>query len=152
MAKRRKKRSSGRRRRVSGLGVDLQSILFGAAGAVGAKMLASKILPTMNPKIKSAALLAVGAFMAKRPNLRALGTGVAIGSAVQLAQDFGIVSGIGATPIVFRQNLNGFNTPQVPEIQGIGNPQNSPELALINGVGCAYDVDEALSGLYDNYS
>jgi hypothetical protein len=157
MAKRRKKTRTHRRRRVSGLGVDLQSILFGAAGAVGAKMLAAKLMPTMNSKIKSAALIALGAFLAKKPQFRALGTGVAIGGAVQLATDFGIVSGIGglgATPIVFRQGLNGTPMMQVPEISGVGNPQGSPELSLISGIGCDNDplYNIGVAGLYDNYS
>jgi hypothetical protein len=63
-----------------------------------------------------------------------------------------LIAGIGATPIIFRQGVNGYAIPQVPEIQGIGNPQGSPELSLINGVGCASTMDEGLSGLYDNYS
>lgn len=100
MAKKRKKASGRRRRRIGaiGKGAGIQSILGIVGGAVAAKYVTAKLLPNVDSKIKNAGVIALGAFVMPRVLKgelgKALGNGmVAVGGA-NLVSEF--LPGIGA--------------------------------------------------------
>ena len=100
MAKKRKKASGRRRRRMGaiGKGAGIQSILGIVGGAVAAKYVTAKLLPNVDSKIKSAGVIALGAIVMpkvlKGELGKALGNGmVAVGGA-NLVSEF--LPGIGA--------------------------------------------------------
>lgn len=100
MARKRKKSTGRRRRRMGaiGKGAGIQSILGIVGGAVAAKYVTAKLLPNVDSKIKSAGVIALGAFVMPRVLKgelgKALGNGmVAVGGA-NLVSEF--LPGIGA--------------------------------------------------------
>ena len=95
---RRRKKTSYRRRRVSGLGGGMLMKTLGViAGAVVANMVAAKI-PIGDSKVKAAAVVGLGIFF---PKLLKGGFGESIGAGmvatggVQLVSSLGLISGIG---------------------------------------------------------
>ena len=99
--RRRKKRSApSRRRRSSKMGAIGKSFIMDAAGLVAgayaARILTSsgKILPNLDPKIKSAAVIAVGTFFPKlvKGSLgKAIGDGMIAAGGLGLLQSTGLV-------------------------------------------------------------
>jgi hypothetical protein len=99
MAKRRKKRTSSRRRsRVGAVPGGLMDIVTITAGAVAGGLLSSKLLPNLDDKIKSAGLIAIGAFVfpkiVKGATGSNLGKGMAAAGALNLLKSTGVISGM----------------------------------------------------------
>lgn len=100
MAKKKAKKPTTRRRRRS-VGAVNKDLMIQAAGALGGyvvgTMLSAKIAPTMDKKIKGAAIAAVGVLLVPMVLKNSVGRGLAIGLAtsggVQLLQGLGVISG-----------------------------------------------------------
>ena len=144
MAKRKKvtKRPT-RRRRVSGVGSDFMKEAVGALGGyVVAKMLAQKIMPNLDDKIKGAALAGIGVLVIPKMISGALGKGLSIGLVVGggdlVLRSAGIISGIEDMMYVPYQ-INGAGIDQ--SVNGMGNNGINQMVAgagintSINGVG-----------------
>lgn len=104
MARKRKKATSRRRRRMGAIGkaANLQSILGIVGGAVAAKFVTARFLPNVDSKIKNAGVIALGALVIpkvlKGDLGKALGNGmIAVGGA-GLAAD--LLPGIGAVDTI----------------------------------------------------
>lgn len=99
MAKRKKQPAKHtRRRRVGGANSDVYVTIGGALlGFVGGKMLAAKVLPTVDDKIKGVGLAAIGVFGVPMVSKGALAKGVTIGMGIAggelLLQSTGLISG-----------------------------------------------------------
>ena len=99
-APRKTARRAYRRRRVSGIGkFDFTSIAGVMAGAIGGQFLDGlPFFSTLDPKIQSAIKIAVGAYapqMVKGEFAKGVGNGLVASGSVDLASDFGLVSGVG---------------------------------------------------------
>lgn len=103
MAKRKAKKTTTRRRRRIGAVALNKDLLTQAAGAIGGyvigQMVASKLAPTMDNKIKGAILAAAGVFGIPMVLKNTIGRGLAIGLAVaggqKVLQGFNVISGNG---------------------------------------------------------
>lgn len=136
--KRSKRKTTTRSRRVSGVGNELQILLAATAGAVGGKILQSKIT-SVNPKIVAGISAAAGLFLAKTSNplLKGVGIGLFTAGGTGLAQSFNLISGIGAPPIAFVRD-------STPLINGAGNMgAGYPEMNVVSGLS---------GGMYDDFS
>lgn len=100
MAKRRiaKKKTTRRRSRVGAIPGGITDVLSVVAGAAVAKIAASKIAPTMDAKIKNAALIVIGAVVLPKVLKNAMGKNIGLGMATAgglgLLSDFNVISGI----------------------------------------------------------
>jgi len=104
-------RRAYRKRRVSGIGkFDFTSIAGIMAGAVGGQFLDGlPFFSTLDPKIQSAIKIAVGAYapgMIKGAFAKGVGDGLIASGSVDLASDFGLVSGVG-------KYLHGMDVPAI---------------------------------------
>lgn len=94
------------RRRISGVaGSGMLSKVGGAlVGAVAGRMLAQKLFPTLDEKIKGAAIAAAGVFLVPKFIKGPMGEGLAIGMAVAggttLLQSTGLIAGMNS-PVMF---------------------------------------------------
>jgi len=93
-------RRAYRRRRVSGIGkFDVTSIAGVMAGAVGGQFLDGlPFFSTLDPKIQSAIKIALGVYapkMVKGSFAKGAADGLIASGAVDLASDFGLISGVG---------------------------------------------------------
>jgi hypothetical protein len=137
MAKRRKKRTTGRRRsrRMGAIPGGIGDVLTIAAGAVAGSILASKVLPNMDAKIKNAGLIAVGAFVfpkiVKGATGSSLGKGMAAAGVLGLLKDIapGIVSGMEDTISI------PFTVGEVPDNLSViaGDSVMAGDLAVLSG-------------------
>lgn len=100
MAKRKTggKKTTHRRRRVSGMDKDILTMAAGSiAGYVVGNMVGSKIAPTMDSKIKGAAIAALGIFVVPMAMKNSLGKGLAIGLATyggqSILKSLNVISG-----------------------------------------------------------
>jgi len=156
MAKKKRKSTSGRRRRVGAIkgGDFVKTVAIGALGAVAVGLIAKK-LPTSitaNTTLLNGGKLALGLLLSTRSNpmIKAAGVGIGIESAVSLLKGTGIIAGIGADSVTFRAmpparqpslingrvGRNAQASPQVSVINGLGrNAQDSPQVSVINGFG-----------------
>jgi hypothetical protein len=99
MARRKRKKTYARRRRMSGIGstkaMDMLAVIGGAAAG---SLLAQKLFPTMDEKIKNAAIAGVGAFLlpklVKGSMGSALGMGMVASGGIGLLKNFGVISGV----------------------------------------------------------
>lgn len=100
---RRKKRSSrkksyGRKSRMGAMGGDLMNAIGLVAGAAAGRIVATKLLPNMDSKIKNAGVIALGALVF--PKLIKGGLGSSIGAGMVAAgglgvlQDFNVIGAI----------------------------------------------------------
>ena len=105
MARRKKRSAPSRRRKSRKMGAIGKSFIMDAAGLVAgayaARILTSsgKILPNLDPKIKSAAVIAVGAFFPKlvKGSLgKSIGDGMVAAGGLGLLQSSGIVGAMDA--------------------------------------------------------
>lgn len=102
MARRKKSRKTSRRRsrRVGAIGKNFAMDALGlVAGAAAARVLTSsgKILPNLDPKIKSAAVIAIGAFFPKfiKGDLgKSIGSGMIASGGLGLLQSTGVLAGV----------------------------------------------------------
>lgn len=100
MAKRRKKTSRRRRSRVGAIkGGNLTNILGIVAGAVAGKLVAKKVLPNMDEKIKNAGVVAIGALgmpmLLKSELGKSIGAGmIAVGGAGLLGGFIPAIAGV----------------------------------------------------------
>lgn len=109
MPKRKKKTTTrSRRRRIGAVGGGTGMLLGVAAGAVVGRLLQSKVLPNVDDRIKSAGLVALGAFFPrfmKGPMGAGVGAGMVAAGAVGLASSFGIGADSYAIPVTIAGNL-----------------------------------------------
>ncbi len=139
MAKRRKAKTTYRRRRVGAIATGSIATFGGiAAGALLARIVGSKLLANMDPKISSAVQVAAGVLLAgqRSPMIKAVGFGMFGSGVISAGQSFSLIAGI---------NKSSYLQPVAPDemsvisgYQGLnylGNPQQSPELQVISGIG-----------------
>ncbi len=143
MAKRKakKKTTTRRRRRIGAVALN-KDLMMQAAGAIGGyvigQMVASKIAPTMDNKIKGAILAAAGLVVVPMVMKNTLGKGLAIGMAVaggqKVLQGFNIISGSG-TPLMIMP-AQGMGVRQIAG-SGINAMVNGRDgvSAMVNGGG-----------------
>ena len=112
--KRATKKSSYRRRRMSGVGAmgsQITGALYTIAGAVAAGAVTKFLPATMNEKLKAAVPVVVGIMLPKylKGNVGAgIGAGMVATGGLKLVQSFGILSGI----------AGGYAGYQVPQVAG----------------------------------
>ena len=93
------------RRRISGVGGDFMTKVAGAlVGYVGGKMLAGKLMPALDDKIKGAGIAAIGVLAVPRFIKGATGEGLSIGLAVAggdtLLRGTGLIAGMNS-PVMY---------------------------------------------------
>lgn len=139
MAKRRKTKTTYRRRRVGAIGAGSISTFGGiAAGALLARIVGSKLLANLDPKISSAVQVAAGVVLSgqKNPMIKAVGFGMFGSGVISAGQSFNLIAGINKSS--YLQPVNSEEMPVISGYQGLnylGNPQGSPELQVISGIG-----------------
>ena len=112
--KRATKKSSYRRRRMSGVGAmgsQITGALYTIAGAVAAGAVTKFLPATMNDKLKAAVPVVVGIMLPKylKGNIgQGIGAGMVATGGLKLVQSFGILNGIGG----------GYAGYQVPQVAG----------------------------------
>lgn len=130
MSKRKtKKKSSGRRRRVSGISGGASGMFMAAVaiagGAVVAEMVSSKVAPDMDEKYKGLALVAVGTvlpkFILKSELGKNVGAGMVAVGAVKALRSFGVISGVGGDYLELPVALNG-TSDNLNVIAGLEDP------------------------------
>lgn len=130
-----KRRTTTRRRR--SVGAINKSLLAKAAGAIGgyvaAEMLTSKVAPTMDAKIKGAAVIAIGLFGVPMLLKNEMGEGLALGFAVSgghtILKGMNIISGTRPMMLPYNQQRQ-IAGPGVPGfVNGAGVP------GFVNGAG-----------------
>ena len=140
MAKRKSKKSPSRRRRVGAVkgGENLTLILGGAVGGIATAMLAAKVAPQMDAKIKGA-VAAVAGFLvskSKMPLLKGVGIGMGISGVNTLVTSVMSPGAVGA--IGYGDGMAGFeaypNSPQLNTIAGFDQYPNSPQANVIAGI------------------
>jgi hypothetical protein len=92
-----KRRSS--RRRIGAIGkTDFTSIIGVVAGAAAGSLVAQKLLPTMDERIKNAGVIAIGALLMPRVIKGSLGAGLGYGmiasGGIGLLKNFNVISGM----------------------------------------------------------
>ena len=161
MAKKRKKRYSSRKRgRMSGVGaIDFMNIISVAAGAVAAGFVNKFVPATINDKIVSGGKIALGValpMLSKDGKTKAMLSGVgsgmiAVGS-VELLKSFGVLNGIGADTDTISVSLDGVEdydyigesvlaesvlaADDLNVVNGIGED----DLSVVNGIGEDFDM------------
>lgn len=118
----RRKTTTRRRRRVSGIGkMDFTSVAGIMAGAVGGQFLdGMPFFSTLDPKIQSAIKIALGVAtpnFVKGTFAKGMADGLVASGAVDLASDFGIVSGVG-------KYLHGIGAGDVPVISATSSARS----------------------------
>lgn len=152
---RKKKKSPSRRRRIgrAGKGVgEIGTLLGVGAGIIAGRFLASK-LTAINPKLMGALQMAAGiggAMFVKNPIVKSVAAGV-FGAGLTLeAQSFGLITGVGDTPLVFTRalpgapmggyrstpnisgNISGFD--DIPNIGNVGRGRGTLDLAKMSAI------------------
>lgn len=100
MAKRRKKASRRRSRRMSGVGAPgkLMDAVGVIGGAAAASLLTQKLFPTMDEKLKNVAVAGLGLYLVPRLVKgsigSALGMGMVAAGGIGLLKNFGVISGV----------------------------------------------------------
>ena len=100
MAKRRKKASRRRSRRMSGVGAPgkLMDAVAVIGGAAAGSLLAQKLLPNLDEKLKNVAIAGLGIYLVpkliKGSTGAALGMGMVAAGGVGLLKNFGVISGV----------------------------------------------------------
>jgi len=138
MAKKKRHVVRHRTRRVSGISANVPEFAGIAVGAIAARLLATKFMASLDPKISAGVQLAAGVVLAgqKSPMVKGLGLGIFGAGVIAGGQSFGFIAG----PSSYMQQ--GLDANAMPIISGsednslnyLGNPQQSPELAVISGV------------------
>ncbi len=107
MAKRKKssgRKSGGRRRRMSGASKETLKMFGGImVGVIGGTMLAQKVAPTMDQKVKGAILAAGGLFGATKVHgalMEGITMGLAVSGGVTVMKGFGVISGTSANRMI----------------------------------------------------
>lgn len=138
MAKRRKK-TTYRRRRVSGItGGQMPTFAGIAVGAIGARILSAKFLSSMDPKISAAVQLAAGVFlsMQKQPIVKGVGLGFFGAGVVAGGQSLNLIAGIDRSSYQARYPTGDVaNIAGNQELNYLGNPEGSPDMSVISGLG-----------------
>tara|TARA_R110000868_G_scaffold258476_1_gene515993 strand:+ start:734 stop:1183 length:450 start_codon:yes stop_codon:yes gene_type:complete len=125
MARKRKshKRTHRRSRRMSGIGkTDIMSILAITAGAAAGRIVTQKVMPNMNSTLKSAGVLALGAFILpkfiKGKFGSALGTGMVAAGGMGILQGTGLIGAIEDSIDSAVDSISGFQ--DIGAIQDVG--------------------------------
>lgn len=125
------RRRTSRRRRVSGVSSNLGSAAKKIAGIAGgaflARIVATKLAPTMNPKIIAGVTVVAGVFLPrfiKGEIGEGVGDGLTAVGVLALLQSLGVVSGIGSAPrIPINTRLpNGYNSATARTVGASGKP------------------------------
>ena len=137
--KRATKKSSYRRRRMSGVGAmgsQITGALYTIAGAVAAGAVTKFLPATLNEKLKAAVPVVVGIMLPKylKGNIgQGVGAGMVAAGGLKLVQSFGILNGIGG----------GYSGYQVPQVSGNYNNAGlmdtsymTPSIAGMDEEGC----------------
>jgi hypothetical protein len=115
----------------------------GVAGGVFAGGMVAKTVSTLDPKILGGALLVGGVFLSaksKNPLIEGVGYGLAAKGANNLLTSMGVITGMGAIPLV------GYRA--TPKLQNsVGSP-NVPGI-MKNPIGGVRDLG-VIGALYDN--
>lgn len=94
MAKRRKKHTRRRSRRsVGAMGNVLTEVVGITVGAAAGRIVSGKLFPALNPTIKSAAVIGIGAFL--MPKIIKGSFGSSIGAGMIASGSLGVLSGTG---------------------------------------------------------
>jgi hypothetical protein len=145
MAKRKKTKPTTRRRRrsVGAVNKDLLTQAAGAvAGFVAGQMIASKIAPTMDNKIKGLVIAAAGLFGVPMVMKNSIGRGLALGLAVsggqKVLQGFNIIAGNGMPLMIMpgngRRQLAGNGVNAMVNGNGVNAMVNGNGVnAMVNG-------------------
>lgn len=158
MAKRKTKQTVTRRRRIGAVGgSNLQTFGGVAAGALAARLVSSRFLSTMDPKISSAIVAAAGIFlsMQRAPMIKGVGLGMFGAGVISAGQSFNLLSGVpsrsswlqmpdtdqmpvisgsSAKNFLDNKNIGEFPSESMAVISGygIGNPQGDPSMQVIS--------------------
>lgn len=156
MARRRKRSAAPKRRRRSMSGVAgsknvLMTVAGIAGGAIAARLIGNYAgkMGSVNPKIISAGQIALGVFFPKFVKGKLgqdLGAGMVAVGGLSLAQNFSVISGIGAYGEDLEVTVSG--TDMLSPINGYGEDFGFSD--TMNGTGGSSDLD-VISGM-DEYS
>lgn len=150
MAKRRtKKTTTRRRRRTVGAIAMNKDLITQAAGAIGGfvvgQMVASKIAPTMDSKIKGAIIAAVGIFAVPMVLKNTIGKGLAIGLAVsggqKILQGLNVISGVDHLMIMPASGNMGLRQLAGSGVNAMVNGSGGGVSAMVNGRGINQQVN-----------
>lgn len=154
MAKRKKsahRRSTSRRRKMSGASGETIKMFGGIMiGVIGGTMLAQKIAPTMDPKIKGAILTAGGLFASTKVSgglMEGIALGASVAGGTTLLKGFGVISGASANRMVAgnlstRQVNGGMVNGNIARNQVNGGMVNG---LMVNGMGDAENMAYGLA-------
>lgn len=119
-----KKKSRSRRRKMGGMGSGVIMEIVGiTAGAAMGRIVSSKLFPSMNPSLKSAAVMGIGAFL--MPKLIKGSMGANLGAGMIASGGLGVLQGTGVLGAI-DDAMEGF--PSVGAIQDIGAMDDSDEI------------------------
>lgn len=137
-----------RRRRVSGMGkLEFEKIGGIVAGAIGGQFLDGlPMFSTLDPKIQSAFKIALGVFApqyVKGDFVKGVGDGLIASGSVDLASDFGIVSGVGKylhgigqdVPVISATSTTKSRRGQLNELTGATMTFSDADVPTIAGLG-----------------
>ena len=147
------RRAYTRRRRVSGIGkMDFTSIAGIMAGAVGGQFLDGlPFFSTLDPKIQSAIKIALGVYaptMVKGTFAKGVSDGLIASGSVDLASDFGLVSGVGKyihgigmdVPVINATSSAKSRRGQLNELTGATMTFSDNDVPTIAGLGALGEI------------
>jgi len=155
MAKRKRRHSSHKRRRVSGPGKGIAMKIAGVtAGVFAARLLSTKVIPsTISPMIANGGLAIIGIMVPKymKSELgQGIGDGILAAGALGLLQGAGVIGAVqppGQSALV-RQGNNGYN-PALAKAVGAPRPFINNAVGRMNGVPKKTPAVLALGALMD---
>lgn len=146
MARRRKKHTSRRRtHRRSGMGAIggvMNEIIGVTIGTAVGRIVSTKLLPSVNPTLKSAGVIGIGAFL--MPKLMKGSFGTAIGSGMIAAGGLGILQGTGVLGAI-DSAIDGIGFSDVGAIENIGEYDD-----MMSGT-YEVDADTELGAMDEDY-
>jgi len=152
MARKRKTKKTTHRRRRSRVGALDKGLLTEVAGSIGGYVVGNMIanntslLPTLDPKIKGAAVAAIGVLVVPHFMKSPIGKGIAIGMATAggavILKNMGVISGV-MSPVAY------LPYPSQRRIAGTGisaQVNGNGVNAMVNGSG----INRMVNGRYNN--
>lgn len=141
---RRKKRSSYKRkghsrRRMGAMGGVLNEIIGVAIGAAAGRVVSQKLLPAVNPTLKSAGVIAVGGFL--MPKLIKGTFGSSIGAGMIAAGSLGVLQGTGVLGAI-DDAIDGIGMQNIG-FADVGALDFSDEMGAVDEIM----VDESMAGM-----
>ena len=137
MAKRKKGRSKSRGRRMSGVGNQLTGAVAVIAGAAAGRLVSQRVFPNLNPNLKAAGIIALGAFVmpkiVKGSMGQGLGDGMVAAGGLGLLSNFGVISGDDNT-VMAGDGLSVLAGDEEDMIAGDGDGIAADNLSVIAGL------------------